>query len=115
MYICFEKQEKLMHVAIYVDSIEEAVKYYQSILPFEVKYESHDWGLIQYKNNRIALLRRDSTRHEPHIGIEIGPQDLEAILQKPEFADAHVEKHRDGSVGFYTKDLYGNTLEFIHL
>ncbi|MCS7076498.1 MAG: VOC family protein [Bacteroidia bacterium] len=104
-----------MHVAIYVDSIQEAIQYYQSILPFEVKYESYDWGLIQYKNNRIALLRRDTTRHEPHIGIEIGPQDLEALLKKPEFANVQVEKHRDGSVGFYTKDKYGNTLEFIHL
>lgn len=104
-----------MHGAINVGNIREAIEYYQSILPFEVKYEDIDWGLIQYKDNRIALLKEGQSNHKPHLGLEIDSKDLDQVLENTLFKGQSPKKHRDGSEGFYSRDKWGNMIEFIRL
>ena len=89
------------HVAILVDDLESAEKWYTECLGGEVTHKQENYVRLKLQNTNLALLSGDFITSKPHIGIlcdEI--DDLPNIGAKV--------KHRDGTTGVYTKD-HGET------
>ena len=95
------------HIAILVENLEEASKWYISCLGGVVTHKQPNYHRLKLKNTNIALLDRSFESSKPHIGIL-----CENIDELPEMGERIT--HRDGTTGVYMKDLDGNCLEFIH-
>ena len=95
------------HVAIMVDDLEIAEKWYVERLGGEVTHKQENYVRLKLQNTNLALLSSDFITSKPHIGILCDKiDDLPNIGSKV--------KHRDGTTGVYTKDPWGNNIEFIH-
>ena len=95
------------HVAILVDDLEEAKKWYSETLQGEITHEQENYIRFKVENTNIALLDKNYATSKPHIGILCSnicdlPNDGERI------------DHRDGTTGVYLQDPWGNMIEFIH-
>lgn len=97
---------KLDHVAIKVSDIDTASKWYCDILGSKIIYETDSYKKIQLNNTILAIIDENRYKHS-HIGILVN--NLEEF---PE--NGHIINHRDGSVGCYVLDPFGNCLEFIY-
>ena len=95
------------HIAILVDSLEEASKWYVSYLGGVVTHKQSNYHRLKLKNTNIALLDRSFESSKPHVGILC--ENIDDLPSKGERV-----LHRDGTTGVYMKDLDGNYLEFIH-
>ena len=94
------------HIAIKVSDLESAEKWYCEHLDAKVTFKDEKYIRIQVENTNIALIDEKHYPY-PHIGILI--ENLTDLpLEKGE-----VVKHRDGTVGVYVKDPFGNYLEYI--
>tara|TARA_Y100001963_G_scaffold136149_1_gene198508 strand:- start:322 stop:666 length:345 start_codon:yes stop_codon:yes gene_type:complete len=94
------------HIAIRVDNLEEAEKWYTEKLQGEVNFRDPKYIRLKLKNTNIALIDK---KHYPweHVGILVeNKEDL------PLDAGKTIE-HRDGTIGVYVKDPFGNYLEYI--
>jgi len=91
--------DRLHHVAIQVDDIARAVRWYQGTFHVDVAYQDETWAMLRFKNIDLALVVPGE--HPPHIAIESETADHfgELIL------------HRDGTRSIYTTDSEGNVLE----
>ncbi len=94
------------HIAIFVDDLEVAKEWYMGHLKAKVAFEDHKYIRIKLNNTNIALILKKYYDH-PHIGILVDkkedlPTDLGVTIQ-----------HRDGTMGTYVKDPFGNYLEYI--
>jgi extradiol dioxygenase family protein len=94
------------HIAILVDDLEIAEKWYIEHLQGKVTFRDDKYTRIKLANTNIALIDK---KHYPreHVGVLIEnkedlPRDLGETIE-----------HRDGTIGVYVKDPFGNYLEYI--
>lgn len=87
------------HVAIRVEDIDRAVKWYTDRFDCVVDYRDSTWALIKFANVALALVRPEE--HPPHV----------AVLT-PDAGPA-AATHRDGTRSVYLADSEGNTIELL--
>mgnify|MGYP003125607171 FL=1 len=89
--------ERIDHVAIVVNNITRAVKWYTQNRDCKVKYQDDSWALLQFENIDLALVLPAAP--PPHLA----------------FQDNTIsgDKHRDGSEYVYDHDTFGNIIEKI--
>ena len=95
------------HVAIMVDDLELAEKWYIENVGGKVTHKQENYVRLKLENINLALLSSDFITSKPHIGIL-----CDKIENLPNFGSK--VKHRDGTTGVYLKDPFGNNIEFIH-
>jgi len=94
------------HIAIVVDDLLVAEEWYTQKLSGKVTFRDPKYIRMCVSNTNIALIDKKHYPH-PHFGILV-----EKIEDLPlELGDAVY--HRDGTVGVYVKDPFGNYLEYI--
>ena len=94
------------HIAILVDNLEVAEEWYCSKLLCAVSYRDKKYIRLKLGNTNIALIDKN---HYPcaHFGILVeNKEDLPLELGETVY-------HRDGTIGVYVKDPFGNYLEYI--
>ncbi len=93
--------DALHHVAIQVDDIERALKWYSENFNTDIVYSDDTWAMLRFQNIYLALVVPG--QHPPHIAIEHDGAERHGALKK----------HRDGTESIYIKDSEGNTLELM--
>jgi len=99
-------KSQIDHIAILVDDISAAAEWYMKKLSASVEYRDSKYVRLELNNTILALIDRKHYNYA-HIGI---------LVEKYEdlpLEEGEVCKHRDGSVGIYAKDPFGNYLEYI--
>ena len=93
------------HIAIKVSNLEAAEAWYLGHLNAEITFRDHKYIRLRVGNTNIALI---DEAHYPwaHIGVLV-----ENYEDLPEFGQR--VQHRDGTVGVYVKDPFGNYIEYI--
>lgn len=94
------------HIALLVDDLSVAEEWYMKSLDAKVTFRDEKYIRITTNNTNIALIDKN---HYPcaHIGILVeNKEDLPT-------EKGTVIEHRDGTVGVYVKDPFGNYLEYI--
>tara|TARA_B100001250_G_C19784092_1_gene783272 strand:+ start:1613 stop:1948 length:336 start_codon:yes stop_codon:yes gene_type:complete len=95
------------HIAIMVDDLELAEKWYIENVGGEVTHKQENYVRLKLQNTNLALLSKDFITSKPHVGILCDKmEDLPSTGAKV--------SHRDGTTGVYIKDPFGNSIEFIH-
>ena len=94
------------HIAIKVSDLKVAEKWYCEHLDAEITFRDEKYIRICVKNTNIALIDEKYYLY-PHFAILIENKD-DLPLEKGE-----VTEHRDGTIGVYVKDPFGNYLEYI--
>ena len=56
--------DRLHHVAIQVEDIQESVKWYTNNFSCEVEYHDNTWAMIQFENTCLALTTKNE--HPSH-------------------------------------------------
>ncbi len=94
------------HIAIRVPDIEVAQKWYEENCGAKLSYKDEFYRRMSFNNTTIALI--DQNRYPcNHIGILVENEaDLPPSGQRV--------NHRDGTIGVYVKDPFGNVIEFIY-
>jgi catechol-2,3-dioxygenase len=93
------------HIAIRVADLKEAEKWYLEHLRAEVTLRDYKYIRLKVGNTNIALI--DEVYYPwAHIGILVENQE-----DLPD-EGSRVE-HRDGTIGVYVKDPFGNYIEYI--
>lgn len=93
--------DKVHHVAIQVDDIDQAVEWYTSRFAAKKIYQDDTWALLQFDNTCLALVMPG--QHPPHFAIENRAAE--------QFGQLNM--HRDGTASVYIKDPFGNSVEII--
>jgi|TARA_R110002074_G_scaffold19374_1_gene61721 extradiol dioxygenase family protein len=94
------------HIAIRVDDLTVAEQWYTESLAAKVIFRDEKYVRIKVDNTNIALIDK---KHYPHAHFAILVENAcDLPLEKGE-----VVKHRDGTIGVYVKDPFGNYLEYI--
>ena len=94
------------HIAIRVDDLEEAANWYSDHLDAKIAFRDEKYIRVRVQNTNIALIDK---KYYPHAHFAILVEKIENLpLEKGE-----VVKHRDGTIGVYVKDPFGNYLEYI--
>ncbi len=94
------------HIAVLVDDLEVAEKWYCANLDAKVTFKDEKYVRIKVENTNIALIDK---KHYPHAHFGVLVENIcDLPLEKGE-----VVKHRDGTIGVYVKDPFGNYLEYI--
>jgi extradiol dioxygenase family protein len=96
---------KIDHVAILVDDLEVAEEWYLEHTEGVVTFRDEKYVRLSVDNTNIALI---DSKHYPHAHIGILVEDAEDLPSN----GLRVE-HRDGTIGVYVKDPFGNYLEYI--
>ena len=95
------KLDALHHVAIQVENIARALKWYSENFNAEIVYLDDTWAMLRFENIYLALVIPG--QHPPHIAIE--HENAEAF--------GTLIRHRDGTESIYINDSEGNTLELM--
>ena len=93
------------HIAIKVTDLNKAKTWYLDHLKAEIAYEDHKYIRLKAENVNIALIDEQFYSHA-HIGILVKDQN-----ELPD--NGHRVEHRDGTIGVYVKDPFGNYIEYI--
>ena len=93
--------DKMHHIAIEVNNIEECIDWYTQNTKCKVTYQDSTWAMIQYENIGLALVLPGM--HPPHIAFEKNNAEKYGLL-KP---------HRDGTSSVYVKDPSNNSVEIL--
>ena len=96
-----KKLDSLHHVAIQVNDIDRALKWYSENFNAETVYLDDSWAMLRFENIYLALVTPG--QHPPHIAIEHRAAESYGPLVK----------HRDGTESIYINDSEGNTLELM--
>jgi|TARA_R110002126_G_scaffold1579_8_gene9294 extradiol dioxygenase family protein len=94
------------HIAILVDDLKIAEEWYTEHLKGTVTFRDSKYIRISIQNTNIALIDKKHYKHA-HFAILIEEYN-DLPLDKGE-----IVKHRDGTIGVYVKDPFGNYLEYI--
>jgi len=94
------------HVAVLVDDLDTAEKWYVEKLAGKVVFRDEKYIRMQLSNTNIALIDK---KHYPHAHFGILVEKIEDLPL--ELGEAVY--HRDGTTGVYVKDPFGNYLEYI--
>ena len=95
--------DKIHHVAIQVNDINVAVKWYQDKFDTKILYQDETWAVIKFENLSLALVLPD--QHPAHFAIE--------NTHAEKFGE--LTKHRDGTASVYIDDPFGNSIEIIKI
>ena len=99
-------KSKIDHIAILVDDLIAAEDWYTKKLNGVICYRDKKYIRIKLENVYLALIDQ---KYYPHAHIGIIVDKIEDLpIEKGE-----VVEHRDGTVGVYVKDPFGNYLEYI--
>ena len=94
------------HIAILVDDLNTAEEWYTTHLSGDVTHRDKKYIRIKIQNTNIALIDKNEYPYA-HVGILVkNKKDLPVDK-------GIVVEHRDGTVGVYVKDPFGNYLEYI--
>jgi len=93
------------HIAIKVKDLEQAKKWYLEHLDAKIAFQDYKYVRLRVKNVNIALI---DERYYPHAHIGVLVQHQSEL---PEHG--HRVEHRDGTVGVYVEDPFGNYIEYI--
>lgn len=94
------------HIAILVDDLKVAEEWYCTHINCEITFRDAKYIRLKTENVNIALIDK---KYYPYAHIGILVKNIEDLpIEKGE-----VIKHRDGTVGVYVKDPFGNYLEYI--
>ena len=91
----------LHHVAIQVNDISQAARWYQSQFSCQLSYIDDSWALIQFANTSLALVLPN--QHPPHLALSVENAGQYGPLKT----------HRDGTRSTYIKDQDGNVVELM--
>lgn len=94
------------HIAILVDDLARAQEWYTEHLGATVSHKDDKYVRLKTENVNIALIDRKYYEHA-HFAILIENKE-ELPIEK-----GKVVEHRDGTIGVYVKDPFGNYLEYI--
>src|SRR4029434_1629311 len=89
------------HVAIEVENIERAIRWYTERFRCHVSYQDESWAFLEFANIRLALVLPH--QHPAHIAFERG--DAQAF--------GPLTPHRDGTSSVYVTDSEGNSVEIL--
>ena len=93
------------HIGIRVDDLKEAERWYLERLKAEVTFRNDKYIRLKVGNTNIALI--DKVYYPwPHVAILV--EDKEDLPKQ-----GYKVKHRDGTIGVYVEDPFGNYLEYI--
>ena len=93
------------HIAIKVSNLNAAEAWYLGHLNAEITFRDKKYIRLKVGNTNIALI--DEAYYPwAHIGVLV-----ENFEDLPEFGQR--VQHRDGTVGVYVKDPFGNYIEYI--
>jgi catechol 2,3-dioxygenase-like lactoylglutathione lyase family enzyme len=93
--------DTMHHVAIAVDDVAAAVRWYQDRFRCEVAYQDPTWALLQFSNMQLALVI--PSQHPPHVAFEHAQAERFGPLKA----------HRDGTRSTYIADSAGNPVEIM--
>jgi len=94
------------HIAILVDDLEIAEEWYVNHIGGTVTFRDEKYIRLKLNNTNIALIDKKYYPWE-HIGILVeNKEDLPHAL-------GETIEHRDGTIGVYVKDPFGNYLEYV--
>ncbi len=94
------------HIAIRVDDLDTAESWYCDKLAAQVTFRDEKYLRLRIGNTHIALIDKKHYPY-PHFAILV-----ENVCDLP-VEQGEVVKHRDGTIGVYVKDPFGNYLEYI--
>ena len=94
------------HIALLVDDLEMAEEWYCDKLNAKVTFRDEKYTRIKLENTNIALIDK---KHYPYAHFGILVENIEDLPLK----NGEIVKHRDGTIGVYVKDPFGNYLEYI--
>tara|TARA_R110002074_G_scaffold245738_1_gene417668 strand:+ start:119 stop:457 length:339 start_codon:yes stop_codon:yes gene_type:complete len=94
------------HIAMLVDDLEVAEKWYCEKLNGQITFRDEKYIRLKLENTNIALIDKKYYPH-PHFAILVDDM-CDLPLESGE-----VVRHRDGTIGVYVKDPFGNYLEYI--
>ena len=93
------------HIAIRVPDVISAADWYLENVGGTLTHVDEYYRRIAINNTNIALI--DESRYpDNHIGILI--ENIEDLPEK-----GYRKEHRDGTIGVYVEDPYGNMVEYI--
>ena len=101
-----DKNSFVDHIALRVSDLAVAEEWYTSQLDGEVTFRDPKYIRMKLSNTNIALIDEKHYPY-PHFGILVEKKENLADLE-----GIRVE-HRDGTVGVYVNDPFGNYLEYI--
>jgi catechol 2,3-dioxygenase-like lactoylglutathione lyase family enzyme len=93
--------DRIDHVAIVVDDIDKAIRWYQSHFNTALLYADNTWAMLAFENTKLALVKKE--QHPPHFAVECQNADQYGPLTR----------HRDGTESIYIKDSVGNDIELL--
>ena len=93
------------HIGIRVDDLKEAERWYLEHLKAEVTFRSDKYIRLKVGNTNIALVDKV---YYPWAHVAILVDDKEDLPKQ-----GYKVKHRDGTIGVYVEDPFGNYLEYI--
>ena len=99
---------KFDHVAVPSNDIEQSVRWYQAQLNAQVIYQDQTWAFLNLGGQKLALVT--PTQHPPHVAVSVTEDQLNEASQASGIA---IDKHRDGTMGIYLHDPFGNAVELI--
>lgn len=91
--------DRLHHVAIQVEDVARAVRWYQEMFKCEVTWQDETWALINFSNASLALVIPGE--HPPHLAFTMEEAEIHGELKT----------HRDGTRSVYIEDSEGNVVE----
>jgi len=94
------------HIALRVGDLEEAERWYTTHLDGKVTFRDPKYIRMKLSNTNIALIDEKHYEHQ-HFGILVEKKENLSKLE-----GIRVE-HRDGTIGVYVNDPFGNYLEYI--
>ena len=97
---------KIDHIAILIDDLGIAEEWYTEKLDGHVTFRDQKYIRIQVANTNIALIDRKHYSNA-HFAILIENKEDLPIDQ------GVVVHHRDGTIGVYVEDPFGNYIEYI--
>ena len=93
------------HIGIRVDDLKEAERWYLERLKAEVTFRSDKYIRLKVGNTNIALIDKV---YYPWAHVAILVEDKVDLPKQ-----GYQVKHRDGTIGVYVEDPFGNYLEYI--
>ena len=94
------------HIAILVDDLSLAEQWYTDKLEAEITFRDQKYIRLSVGNTNIALIDKAHYEHAHFAILVENKEDLP-------IEEGKVVKHRDGTIGVYVKDPFGNYLEYI--
>lgn len=95
--------DRINHVAIPVNDIAGAVKWYQDSFSCNVAYLDDTWALLDFENISLALVLPE--QHAGHFAIE----------RKDAANFGSLTLHRDKTKSVYIEDPWSNNLEILQI